>query len=173
MKVNFKRMITVLAATAMCAVPMTSAMSASAAPDDSDGFDMSTEYVMVSKNKQSKLEEELRKIKIEAFQASIADRKKVDLSFPEREPDPKPDYSRVKTGIVAGGKGYLEGYNKDMVCETIVMPETKIVVKENDSACETIIMPETKIVVKGGEYLNAYNQIAGHAIKTTTVGVNV
>jgi hypothetical protein len=34
MKVNFKRMITVLAATAMCAVPMTSAMSASAAPDD-------------------------------------------------------------------------------------------------------------------------------------------
>ncbi|WP_024861477.1 hypothetical protein [Ruminococcus flavefaciens] len=31
MKVNFKRMITVLAATAMCAVPMTSAMSASAA----------------------------------------------------------------------------------------------------------------------------------------------
>lgn len=30
MKVNFKRMITVLAATAMCAVPMTSAMSASA-----------------------------------------------------------------------------------------------------------------------------------------------
>ncbi len=31
MKVNFKRMITALAAAAMCAVPMTSAMSASAA----------------------------------------------------------------------------------------------------------------------------------------------
>lgn len=31
MKVNFKRMIAALAATAMCAVPMTSAMSASAA----------------------------------------------------------------------------------------------------------------------------------------------
>lgn len=108
MKVNFKRMITALAAAAMCAVPMTSAISASAAPDDSDEFDFSTEYEMVSKSKQSKLEEELKKVRIEAFKANIDDYRRVEIIVPEREPDPKPDYSRVVTGVRVGGNRNAE-----------------------------------------------------------------
>ena len=67
MKVNFKRMITALAAAAMCAVPMTSAMSASA-----------EEYMTIEK-RQSLLETQMNeKVKQQAFKAE-AEELKVDV----------------------------------------------------------------------------------------------
>ena len=53
MKVNFKRMITALAAAAMCAVPMTSAMSASAADPT---IDPSAVQMLFESSKVNKLD---------------------------------------------------------------------------------------------------------------------
>ena len=109
MKVNFKRMITVLAATAMCAVPMTSAMSASAAPEP-DGYITETDPYELMKQKQLDewLKSQSAKLKKEEFQANKDEYRRVEIIVPEREPDPKPDYSRVVTGVRVGGNRNAE-----------------------------------------------------------------
>ena len=38
--------------------------------------------------------------------------------------------------------------------------------------CTEIKFRGTDVYAKDKDYLNAFNQVAGHAIKTTTVGVN-
>jgi hypothetical protein len=106
MKVNFKRMITVLAATAMCAVPMTSAMSASAAPDD-------------------KVDEKLkRKITQEAIQAFIHEYQVIELPEFECVEIPR-DY---KLGKRAGNSSKLEFADqsvKDMVNPDYIPPRLR------------------------------------------------
>lgn len=223
MKVNFKKMVTSIAVTAMCAVPMTSLLNANAAdreminksnrnnvnapicrstmPSPISEFDpestgitivngLSTKVAVTGRNMSTCVDPdgtvytnctEIVFDRVNGYDSAAI----VTYVFPETE----------IVGTYGNGNDYFAGYGKDWVCETIVMPETKIVgtygngkdwASEHivmpetkiigtygngkDAVCETIVMPETKIVAK--EYLNAYNQIAGHAIKTTTVGVN-
>ena len=228
MKATFKRTMTAIFAAAMCAVPMVSVMSASAAGIEmvqSSGKIKGDEPIYCStmpiSNFNSNLEgktiltgnaSDIANIRSKGYNRN--DLVAETIVMPETkivgtygngkgylegynkdmvcETIVMPETKIV--GTYGNGKGYLEGYNKDMVCETIVMPETKIVGTygngkgylegyNKDRVCETIVMPETKIIgtygsnvktqgVKEKEYLNAYNQVAGHAIKTTTVGVN-
>lgn len=87
MKVNFKKIITVLAASVMCAVPMAGSLSANAAPEDDD-------YAW--------LEELKRKVDREAFLANIHDYEVVEIVFPpEREPGPAPN---VRVTIAGSSK---------------------------------------------------------------------
>lgn len=85
MKVNFKKIITVLAASVMCAVPMAGSLSANAAPEEDDDY--------------AWLQELKRKVDQEAFRANIHDYEVVEIVFPpEREPGPKPN----ELGRIAG-----------------------------------------------------------------------
>ena len=95
MKVNFKRMITALAAAAMCAVPMTSAMSASAAPYDQtvEGFELKGGKTLKNGDEEdAKLAYLKKKIDREIFLANIDDRKVVNIDFERQPSTPNPDY---------------------------------------------------------------------------------
>ena len=87
MKVNFKKIITALAASVMCAVPMAGSLSANAAPEDDD---------------DAWFQELKRKVDREAFLANIHDYEVVEIVFPiEREPAPAPN---VRASIVGSSK---------------------------------------------------------------------
>lgn len=139
MKANVKKFMAVIAATAMCAVPMTANASGRSIKDAS--LTLNSERI-----------------------TSIE-------SIKQTSPISKVDPDRSNITIVNGSstKVILTGRN----VATCVDPDGTVY-----SNCTEITFAETEITgtyrnSHGRDFLNAYNQIAGHPIKTTTVGISL
>lgn len=89
MKVNYKKFFAAIAAAAMCAVPMTNAMYAGAAPD---GEIVIRPYPLPNQEKQAELEDELQKIKNENGSEMAKERQRVQLEEVQCEEIPRDYY---------------------------------------------------------------------------------
>lgn len=136
MKANVKKFMAVIAATAMCAVPMTANASGRGLKDT--GLKLKTE--------------------------SIGNVKQTSISS-------KIDPDNTGITIVNGLSTRVAGTGRNVA--TCVDPDGTVY-----SNCTEITFAETEITgtyrnSHGRDFLNAYNQIAGHPIKTTTVGISL
>ena len=168
MKTNFKKIFASITLATMCMVPMTA--------NAIDGQRLSVGRI------EPAIEKEIG-LSVQTFPISNFDDEKphTDVTIVcgvNDDLDTMPIHTR--TGI---------NVNRPNAMVTYVFPETEIVgtygsnlKNGNLKNMVTYVFPETEIVgtygsnvktpsIKEKEYLNAYNQIAGHAIKTTTVGV--
>lgn len=169
MKVNFKRMITVLAATAMCAAPMTSAMSASAAGRSYSlaKADKQAEEAYVAELLTLVSSEDVAIVKGEAsftLQDSIKEQSDNVFNNSVFEMISKEESSmEVAISPMVTGLNFNDKIGDNMV--TYVYPPMTIV--------GTYGTNTNSLNLRDDMFFNKYNQRSGHAIKTTTVGVNV
>ena len=161
MKTNFKKIFASITLATMCMVPMTAnAASIEATVIDNAG---SNKVMCIQAEYDTSIH---RSTKIAQAGAAI------ETAYARGSFGDAYELKPINTGC--GTKPYEFGYKGGDI--SIVTGKNMSTCTWVDGSvitnCTEIKFRGTDVYAKGKDYLNAFNQVAGHAIKTTTVGVN-